>query len=267
MSNTGLPIGIDVSNHQDTIDWKKVKKAGVKFAFMKATESIDFVDPYFQRNWEGAAQEEIIKGAYHFARSSRNPDARSEADFFYDTVLSKGGELQTGDCLILDQEDPVPGNYGSWALYWLQIIESYASYKPLIYTGPNFINTNQLHLPELSNYALWLANYRSTFPPVPEPWKQIAFWQYSDAGNIAGINPCDMNVFNGQEDRIKLYGKPETQIEPPPPIPKEIDVAAIEKILSEIDDETIGLKQFVTDYSKRMNVYTDEIAKLLNPTS
>jgi len=30
--------GIDVSHWQKTIDWKKVKKSGVRFAFFKATE-------------------------------------------------------------------------------------------------------------------------------------------------------------------------------------------------------------------------------------
>jgi hypothetical protein len=32
------PQGIDVSNHQGTIDWKKVKSQGVAFAYIKATE-------------------------------------------------------------------------------------------------------------------------------------------------------------------------------------------------------------------------------------
>ncbi|MFD2147639.1 GH25 family lysozyme [Mucilaginibacter antarcticus] len=48
--------GIDVSYAQGKIDWQKVAKmkedsVHVSFAFIKATEGLLTVDPYFKRNW------------------------------------------------------------------------------------------------------------------------------------------------------------------------------------------------------------------------
>ena len=44
-----LLTGIDVSNYNGTVDWKKVKESGVAFAFVKATEGITYVDPRLQK--------------------------------------------------------------------------------------------------------------------------------------------------------------------------------------------------------------------------
>jgi lysozyme len=62
-----MPIqGIDVSYWQGDIDWLKVREAGVHFAFIKATEGGDHLDPKFLENWEGAKRVGIARGAYHF---------------------------------------------------------------------------------------------------------------------------------------------------------------------------------------------------------
>ena len=52
-----LPIhGIDVSRYQGKIDWASVRDAGTQFAFIKATEGGDYVDPRFGENWVGAGR-------------------------------------------------------------------------------------------------------------------------------------------------------------------------------------------------------------------
>ncbi|MCY7292218.1 MAG: glycoside hydrolase family 25 protein, partial [Ferruginibacter sp.] len=53
--------GIDVSRHQDNIDWKAVqlmedKKVKIGFAFIKATEGLGRVDNRFRRNWFNAKE-------------------------------------------------------------------------------------------------------------------------------------------------------------------------------------------------------------------
>lgn len=48
--NVSTLFGIDVSHHQGTIDWKKVKAAGVQYVFLKATEGATFVDKMYATN-------------------------------------------------------------------------------------------------------------------------------------------------------------------------------------------------------------------------
>ena len=58
--------GIDVSRWQGKIDWASVRSAGTQFAFIKATEGGDHIDPRFAENWYGAQRAGVPRGAYHF---------------------------------------------------------------------------------------------------------------------------------------------------------------------------------------------------------
>jgi lysozyme len=58
--------GIDVSNHQGTIDWPAVAGDDVTAVYIKATEGQTFVDNRFAANWAGAASAGLQRGAYQF---------------------------------------------------------------------------------------------------------------------------------------------------------------------------------------------------------
>lgn len=76
----GESYGIDVSSHQNNIDWSSVRRGGIDFAFIKATEGGDFVDDHFATNWAGSAAAGLKHGAYHFLTLCR-PGA-DQADNF-----------------------------------------------------------------------------------------------------------------------------------------------------------------------------------------
>ncbi len=86
--------GIDVSHWQGPIDWAAVAQAGKKFAFLKASQDIDFVDDTYATNRAAAQAQGLYIGAYHFAQPSVEPgDATAEADHFLDTATPVGGDL------------------------------------------------------------------------------------------------------------------------------------------------------------------------------
>src|SRR5436190_4558929 len=61
-----MPVqGIDVSYWQGDVDWQAVTDAGVYFAYIKATEGADHLDPKFLDNWQEAKQAGVARGAYH----------------------------------------------------------------------------------------------------------------------------------------------------------------------------------------------------------
>src|SRR3712207_3808633 len=62
----GERYGIDVSAHQETIDWPAVAADNIGFAYIKATEGGDFVDRRFASNWREADRAGLDRGAYHF---------------------------------------------------------------------------------------------------------------------------------------------------------------------------------------------------------
>ena len=50
-------LGIDVSKWQGTIDFVKVKQAGIEIVYMRTGQGSSYVDPYFSRNYEEAKKD------------------------------------------------------------------------------------------------------------------------------------------------------------------------------------------------------------------
>ena len=74
-------IGIDVSEHNGSINWAAVKKAGVSFAFVRTGYGVSHVDNYFKRNMEGALSQGIPVGIYHFSYALNAAGAKAEAEY------------------------------------------------------------------------------------------------------------------------------------------------------------------------------------------
>ena len=202
--------GIDVSNNNGHVDWGAVAGAGIAFGIAKVTEGTGFVDRFFAGNWAGMKASGMVRGAYHFGRPSVN-GAVAEANFFLDTIQNRVGDLEAGDIVALDLEDPdAGGDLSAWTLEFLTHVKNRVGFNPLLYSGPFFLQehgcTNQ---PALADFGLWLASYRDNLPPAPSPWGFIAIWQNTDSASIPGVaGNCDGDFFNGTRDRLVLYGKP-----------------------------------------------------------
>lgn len=204
-------LGIDVSRYQGTVDWAKVKAAGCKFAFIKATEGRTWVDPMFARNWRELKEKGIPRGAYHFFRT--DAPLQAQIDNFCNTV----GSLEAGDLPpVLDVEVPSFWNHLSVKQRldlvngWQRGVEQKLGVKPIIYLSTSFATDVLKGDQTLAAYILWLAHYTAQpNPRVPAPWTTWDFWQWSENGTIDGIKDqkVDMNFFNGTEadlERIKV---------------------------------------------------------------
>ena len=61
--------GLDISHWQSTINWQKMKAAGVKFIYLKCSEGTYYQDDTFANNYANAKANGIKVGAYHFLTS------------------------------------------------------------------------------------------------------------------------------------------------------------------------------------------------------
>ena len=202
-------FGIDVSHHQEFIDWQKVRTSGVRFAFVKASEGEEYIDPMFELNTHGAAEAGILPGSYHFYLPKCDP--LLQARHYVRTLQELGGGV-TSLPPCVDIETPGLGKSGfNQALrVFLEEIFRLTGRTALIYVSPGFWKS-YLPVPVLSNYKLlrsgvdwaaeyplWVAHYTSGWPYQVYPWAGWAFWQYSSAGQISGISTrVDLNLFSG----------------------------------------------------------------------
>lgn len=204
-------LGIDISRYQGTVDWDKVKAAGVKFVFVKATEGKTFVDPMFATNWRQLKEKGVPRGAYHFYRT--DVSLQSQIDNFCNTV----GSLQAGDLPpVLDVEVESQWTHLSVKQRvdlvngWMRGVEQKLGVKPIIYLSTSFATGVLGGDATLAHYLLWVAHYTAMpNPKVPAPWSVETIWQKSENGTIDGIKDAhvDIDYFHGTEadlDRIKV---------------------------------------------------------------
>ncbi len=192
--------GIDVSYYQGTIDWAKVKNAGVAFAFVRVSDGLANVDSRFSQNWSGTRAAGVIRGAYQFFRP--NLDAAAQANLF----VQKVGKLAADDLPpVIDVE--VTGSQTAAVIaanvrIWIDIVEAATGKKPIIYTGYYFWR-DSVGNAKFPGYPLWVAAYVNHCPDLPSDWDRWSFWQTSSSGQVGGIaGAVDLNSFNG--DRAGL---------------------------------------------------------------
>lgn len=194
---TGYTIhGIDVSRHQQVIDWESVKKMnieGVKidFVFIKASEGEADEDMFFRKNWKRTKELNIPRGAYHYFYPQKN--AALQALNFLDLVKLQKGDLPP----VLDVEEKgnvTPDVLRNKVQIWLNKVEQETGIKPILYSNVDFYKKYLSGY--FDDYPFWAAHYLQ--PGKPRIDRQWHFWQHSEGGRVNGIlTKVDFNVFNG----------------------------------------------------------------------
>lgn len=193
--------GIDISRWQGSIDWPKAHAHGTSFAWLKATEGGDILDPAFRGHWAEADRAGIPRGAYHFFYFCR--PAAEQARWFIRHVPRSSGALPP----VLDMEwnprsptcphRPDAAHIRREASLFLATLQQHFGQRPLLYTTVDFYHDNQLW--RLPDTEFWLRS-TAAHPSDSFPGRPWTFWQYSGTGLVPGIaGKTDLNAFAGPE--------------------------------------------------------------------
>lgn len=194
-------IGIDVSHHNGNVDWSAVAKAGVRFAFAKASEGLNYVDPKFSDNWQGIKSAGILRGAYHFF--SPNLGAVEQSKHFLAVCDVSESDLPP----VIDVETAGSSKAGlSSAVHaWIDWVSMQTGRKPCIYVGSYFADDNLDS--SFSGYDLWLPHYGVVRPRKPIAWNTYRIHQYTENGMLPGVRGTfDLNRWNGSEEDLLGWG-------------------------------------------------------------
>jgi lysozyme len=196
--------GIDVSVYQGTIDWTKVKAAGITFAFIRISDGLPPIDTKFHQNWAGARAAGVVRGAYQFYRSDEDPIA--QADLLLDTM----GTLEAGDLSpVADVESTdgmTPEQIAANLRKWIDRVQAGTGRRPIIYSGPSFWSNQVGGTSAFGDIPLWLANWTSGCPDVPKGFTKWTFWQYSSTGRVDGIGGAvDLDKFDGDATALSAF--------------------------------------------------------------
>ncbi len=190
--------GIDVSEHNSLgkkpIVWSAVKSAGFDFAMIRtgygSEDWANQTDEYFEDYYNGAKQNGLKVGAYHYSYATNTAMAAQEAEFCLHILNGRPMDYP----VVYDVEDKSQLGLSTEALG--QIVQTFCSriqqagYRTAVYSFTNFYNAH-LTSPLVRQYDLWIAHTGGVSAPgVSVPY---TMWQYAQE-NVPGIDGiCDVD--------------------------------------------------------------------------
>jgi lysozyme len=192
--------GLDVSNHQGEIDWEKVSESRYSFVFTKATEGNDYRDKYFQRNWDEAKKNGLLRGAYHYFTTGSS--GNEQAENFISLVPDEDGMLPP----VIDIE--VWGD--SKEVYVRELtdlitrVEQHYGKKPILYVMYPYYE--EYIKGSFEDYPIWIRDIVK-YPSLSDG-RKWTFWQYCNRGHVKGIATyVDINCFSGSTEELLELAK------------------------------------------------------------
>lgn len=198
--------GIDVSLWQGNINWKKVKRAGADYAFIRAgatkQDSFSFVkDSKFEQNMSGAQKAGVARGVYWYSQATSTEEAVAEAKEVCKYVEGYNLELP----VVMDLEfsnGRLDSAYAQWVSaggssnaseQMTKIAEAFLDYceehghTSCLYVSKSLAQkTSGVDVSQLTKdgHELWIAQYNDSNTSSSD----YTYWQYSSVDHISGIS-------------------------------------------------------------------------------
>jgi len=187
--NSEYQYGVDVSEYQNTIDFKKLKDANISFMCMRSTKKNGSIDAMFERNLEGCMTYNIGYSVYKYAYATTHEQARIEAD----TVINLLKDRKMP--IWYDLEDKSLPPFGKDAIEGVAMSFigecKEAGFEVGIYCNKNWYD-NYISQYLKDKFMFWVARYGKNTGKLDEKYKpvgnNIIAWQYTSKGSVPGIS-------------------------------------------------------------------------------
>ncbi len=184
--------GVDLSKNNGTVDFNKLKEAGIGFAMLRlgsrgyGTGKIA-LDEKFVEYAQNAQLAGIQIGAYFYSQAINETEAVEEANYIVGAVSGfnvkypiaidiervDGDDART-DKLTNEERTKIVKTF-------CDAVKGYG-YKPIIYASKEMLVAD-LDLKELADYDVWLSDDKM---PTDYPYR-FSMWQFNKTGRIDGI--------------------------------------------------------------------------------
>ena len=193
-------FGIDVSKYQSSIDWDKVKTAGVEFAIIRIGyrgygSGALVQDPKFEEHFTNARNAGLRVGIYCFSQAVNENEAREEAQacvyvlngrqldypIYFDTEASGAGNGRADGLGVEDRT--------KCAVAFCEEVKA-LGYKPGVYASTTWYRKRVDYNTLRSRYTIWNAHYGVSSSPIG-----CDLWQGTEKARINGYSgELDANI-------------------------------------------------------------------------
>lgn len=221
---------IDLSVHNNTVDFNRVKAAGINNVILRCgftgygkSHTLN-KDITFEENYRKAKEAGLNVGAYYYAVALTEADADREAAFVLSLLKGKQFELpiyydvedshDTSSSSVLSENMQNLGKSKLTSIVdrFCSTVES-AGYYTGFYTSTYWVN-QLLDMSILNRYTLWLAQWSDKVTYTGS----YGIWQYTDSGSVDGVSGnVDMNIiyedFTSVIKKLGLNGFEKTEFD------------------------------------------------------
>ena len=194
-------IGIDVSKFQSSINWQKVKNAGINFVIIRCGyrgygSGVLVQDPMFASHITGAKAAGLRVGIYFFSQAVSEAEAVEEASMAVKLARQYGINMP----IAIDSEYANGGAGRADGLSKSARTDitiafcntvANAGYKPMVYASKSWFSDHLDVSRFPSSYRIWVAHYAKTCGYTG----RYDIWQNTSKGSVDGVKGnVDMNI-------------------------------------------------------------------------
>ncbi len=193
--NTISWLGVDLSYHQENVNWDELADSGVDFVILRCgyrgySEGGLIKDEKFDEYAKACNEKGIPLGVYFFTQAVSEEEALEEAEFVIDTIkdyeISYPVAFDTeyvSDAQARTNLNEIDENSRSgMCIAFCERIKE-AGYYPMIYASENWIR-RELDYETLQEYDFWAPQYLDENDFMYD----FTIWQYTERGFIKGVD-------------------------------------------------------------------------------
>lgn len=179
--------GIDVSEWQDTINWAKVKKSNIDFAFIRISYGLNRIDEKYDYNMKQAEKAGVPAGTYVYSLATTTQQALKEAQL----AIRKMDGYKVSYPVVYDIEysrmrSLSSSQIANLAKAFCNEVKK-AGYYPMIYCNTDWYD-NKIDWSKLTGYDVWLARYGDRIMAPSMKNYKYTIWQSTDGDGGGYLN-------------------------------------------------------------------------------
>lgn len=197
-----VTFGVDVSRYQQSVNWKKLKKAGVEFVILRIgyrgyETGTMVLDPMYETHMADATRAGLRTGVYFFSQAINEAEAIEEAEAILYVLDVLGHSVQYP--VYFDSEYATSSHKGradgltreertACAVAFCERIQQ-EGLRAGVYASTNWFK-DKLDYNTVSRYSIWNAHYGVAESPLG-----CEIWQSTGTGTLDGVKgQIDINV-------------------------------------------------------------------------
>ncbi len=210
--------GIDVSAHQEVVDWQAVADSGVRFVILRAGTS-NGKDAYFDANYEAAKAAGLLVGSYFFTYALTEEEMLADGALFEEWLAGKTFELPVYVDVETEAQSLLPAGELTRLTKLFREYMMDAGYYCGVYASYNWFGTYLDGEALGGKDALWMAKWTPSGTLSQNLSADCSVYQYSETGRVPGISvTVDLNVCYADLPAIvaEYYESLQTKVSPLP---------------------------------------------------